>query len=103
VGFDIVRRPVRLHKLERLKEIMAACIILHNMIVEDERDLYLEADDFDYEQINESPSNHHHMSKQLNFWILYKITNVLEIEKFILNSSWILLSIYGKYRANKNF
>ena len=36
--FAIVRGPARFLKLEVLKNIMKACIILHNMIVEDERD-----------------------------------------------------------------
>ena len=36
--FAIVHGPAHLWKLEVLKNIMKACIILHNMIVEDERD-----------------------------------------------------------------
>ncbi|XP_023873079.2 uncharacterized protein LOC111985658 [Quercus suber] len=36
--FAIVRRPARFFHLETLQKIMKACIILHNMIVEDERD-----------------------------------------------------------------
>ena len=36
--FAIVRGPARFWKLEVLKNIMKACIILHNMIVKDERD-----------------------------------------------------------------
>jgi hypothetical protein len=39
--FAIVCGPARLYQPETLKEIMMACIILHNMIVEDEQDLYL--------------------------------------------------------------
>ncbi|CAL5402850.1 unnamed protein product [Camellia sinensis] len=35
--FSIVRGPARFWKVETLKVIMKACIILHNMIVEDER------------------------------------------------------------------
>jgi hypothetical protein len=52
--FAMVRQPARMFKLPELKEIMTACIILHNMIVEDERD---EQDmlDFDYEQLDENP------------------------------------------------
>ena len=33
---------------------MIACIILQNMIVEDERHTYLGANDFDYDQINDN-------------------------------------------------
>jgi hypothetical protein len=37
--FNIVRRPARLWKREDVVNIMEACVILHNMIVEDEKDL----------------------------------------------------------------
>lgn len=36
--FAIVRRPARLWKKNDMENVMNACIILHNMIVEDERD-----------------------------------------------------------------
>ena len=36
--FAIVRGPARFFHLETLQKIMKVCIILHNMIVEDERD-----------------------------------------------------------------
>ncbi|XP_042465938.1 uncharacterized protein LOC122048440 [Zingiber officinale] len=48
--FAIVRGPTRYFCQSVLKDIMMACIILHNMIVEDERDSYLRAHDFDYDQ-----------------------------------------------------
>lgn len=51
--FAIVRGPARLWKIEDLDYIMKACIILHNMIIEDERDAN-RAEDFDYEQVPES-------------------------------------------------
>ena len=38
--FAIVRGPARLLKEEEIGIIMRACVILHNMIVEDERDNY---------------------------------------------------------------
>ena len=38
--FAIVRGPARFWGKEDLGRIMRACIILHNMIVEDERDTY---------------------------------------------------------------
>ncbi|XP_062177144.1 uncharacterized protein LOC133882057 [Alnus glutinosa] len=52
--FAIVRQPARFFKIPELKQIMKACIILHNMIIEDEKD---EQDtlDFDYEQLNANP------------------------------------------------
>lgn len=37
--FDIVRRPARLWKREDVINIMQSCVILHNMIVEDEKEL----------------------------------------------------------------
>jgi hypothetical protein len=49
---------------------MIACIILHNMIVEDDRDLYQGVDDFDYEQINDTPFeplSHEHTAEALDF------------------------------------
>ena len=47
--FAIVRGLARFFHLETLQKIMKACIILHNMIVEDERDDN-EVVDLDYEQ-----------------------------------------------------
>jgi hypothetical protein len=52
--FAIVRGPARFFHLETIKDIMMACIILHNMIIENERDND-EAEDFEYEQLNEPP------------------------------------------------
>ena len=49
-----MRGPTRLCKLEVLKDIMKACIILHNMIVEDERNA--NELDFTYDTIEESPT-----------------------------------------------
>ncbi|XP_075645877.1 uncharacterized protein LOC142617071 [Castanea sativa] len=49
--FAIVRGPARFFYLETLQKIMKACIILHNMIVEDERDDN-EVVNLDYEQID---------------------------------------------------
>ena len=47
--FSIVHGPTRFFHLETLQKIMKACIILHNIIVEDERDDD-EMVDLDYEQ-----------------------------------------------------
>lgn len=59
--FAIIRNPTRQWHRETLADIMYACIILHNMIVEDERDTYQVRYDNDYnvpndyEQSSESP------------------------------------------------
>ncbi|XP_050246461.1 uncharacterized protein LOC126694312 [Quercus robur] len=50
--FAIVRGPARFFYQETLHDIMKVCIILHNMIIENELD-EAEAADFDYEQIDE--------------------------------------------------
>jgi hypothetical protein len=49
--FDIVRRPARLWHREDVVNIMQACVILHNMIVEDEKELVQIPID-----LNENPS-----------------------------------------------
>ena len=43
--FAIVRNPVKTLDREKIGKIMRACIILHNMIVEDERDGYSPIDE----------------------------------------------------------
>lgn len=50
--FAIIRQPTRFWTREFLGEVMYACIIMHNMIVEDERDSY--SGDFSYEAGNSS-------------------------------------------------
>ncbi|XP_047320429.1 uncharacterized protein LOC124924432 [Impatiens glandulifera] len=42
--FAIVRGPARFYDCATLKKIMLACIIMHNMIVEDERELHPQPD-----------------------------------------------------------
>ena len=48
--FAIIHQPTRFFYLETLRDIMKACIILHNMIIEDERDEPITERCFDYEQ-----------------------------------------------------
>ncbi|XP_040994339.1 uncharacterized protein LOC121240881 [Juglans microcarpa x Juglans regia] len=54
--FAIVHRPARFFRPEVLKDIMYACISLHNMIVEEEWHLYFEAKQFIYKQTKETPN-----------------------------------------------
>ena len=42
--FAIISGPTRLWCKDTIKEIMRACVIMHNMIVEDERDKYANND-----------------------------------------------------------
>ena len=51
--FAIVRGPARFFHSEVLQDIMKACVILHNMIIEDDRDVN-EAVELDYEQIDDN-------------------------------------------------
>ncbi|KAL0006319.1 hypothetical protein SO802_013880 [Lithocarpus litseifolius] len=53
--FAIVRGPARFFYSETLQDIMKACVILHNMIIEDKRDVN-EAVELDYEQIDDNPT-----------------------------------------------
>ena len=52
--FSIVRGPARFWDEATLNNITKACIILHNMIIEDERDPNGVQQDDDYEQVPES-------------------------------------------------
>uniref|UniRef100_A0A2N9HQ65 DDE Tnp4 domain-containing protein n=1 Tax=Fagus sylvatica TaxID=28930 RepID=A0A2N9HQ65_FAGSY len=52
--FSIVRGPVRFWDEATLNNIMKACIILHNMIIEDERDPNGVQQDDDYDQVPEN-------------------------------------------------
>ena len=54
--FKIIREPARLWDIDDLGIIMRSCIILHNMIVEDERDSYSQRWT-DFEQSEESGSS----------------------------------------------
>ncbi|XP_050275946.1 uncharacterized protein LOC126717949 [Quercus robur] len=68
--FAIVLGPARFFHLEKLKDIMMACIIWHNMIAEDERHTYLGANDFDYDQIDDSgpePMSHNPTCNLMQF------------------------------------
>ncbi|XP_065626931.1 uncharacterized protein LOC112038335 [Quercus suber] len=53
--FAIVRGPARFFHSETLQDIMKVCVILHNMIVKDERDVN-KAVELDYEQIDDNPT-----------------------------------------------
>ncbi|XP_047327607.1 uncharacterized protein LOC124931224 [Impatiens glandulifera] len=56
--FAIIRQPARMWNIDGLGKIMRACIILHNIIVEDERDSYSRNwENIDFEGSNNSGSS----------------------------------------------
>ena len=65
--FAIVRRPVRYWDEETLANIMKACIIIHNMIIEDEEAMNL---GFDHE-------------REVNFFILVSHGEIPELHNFL--------------------
>ena len=57
--FNIIREPARSWSLAHISNIMKTCIILHNMIVEDERDSYkrhVNIENYDTSSYSVSPS-----------------------------------------------
>ena len=59
--FAIVRGPARLWDEETLHNIMMACIIMHNMIVEDERDNY----DYNFDDKGQYVCNYEDMGERV--------------------------------------
>lgn len=58
--FAVIRSPAKYMELETIRHVMIACIILHNMIVEDERDTYgFHVRPEDYEQRDTTPFHYH--------------------------------------------
>ena len=83
--FAIVCGPARFFYHETLQDIMKACIILHNMIIEDERD-EAEVVDLDYEQIDEISCTPMSREPTNEFTEFIQVHQCIRDEKFILNS-----------------
>jgi len=82
--FAIIRNPSRMWQMNSLAEIMYACIILHNMIVEDERDSFRVRYDDNYESEYDQPSS---SSKLAGFGHgpIHGFSTLLEVEEDIRN------------------
>ena len=79
--FAIVRGATRFFYSETLQDIVKACVILHNMIVEDERDVN-EAAELDYEQIDDNPTiqlSREHTNEFMEFTETYQCIRDHEI------------------------
>nr|XP_023924897.1 uncharacterized protein LOC112036320 [Quercus suber] len=97
--FAIVYGLARFFHFETLQKIMKACIILHDMIVEDEWDDN-EVVDLDYEQIDgvDNPPLQVLREQSDGFLSYIERNDALETKKFIFNSNWTSLNIYGNYK-----
>uniref|UniRef100_A0A0D3ANE4 DDE Tnp4 domain-containing protein n=1 Tax=Brassica oleracea var. oleracea TaxID=109376 RepID=A0A0D3ANE4_BRAOL len=56
--FAIVKNPALFWDKVKIEKIMRACIILHNMIVEDKRDGYTQFDVSEFQQAEDNESSH---------------------------------------------
>jgi hypothetical protein len=63
--FAIVRGPARLWDEDTLHDIMMACIILHNMIVEDERDEYGGEQVYNFDDMGQYLCNYDDMGQRV--------------------------------------
>ncbi|RWR85273.1 putative nuclease HARBI1 [Cinnamomum micranthum f. kanehirae] len=91
--FSVVRRPARFWDRQTLQHIMKACIIMHNMIIEDERDQSLPPITM-HERVN-AVTFLCHVTTLRNFRISFKTTYVFVTREHILNSKPIWWSTNG--------
>uniref|UniRef100_A0A0D3A5K6 Myb-like domain-containing protein n=1 Tax=Brassica oleracea var. oleracea TaxID=109376 RepID=A0A0D3A5K6_BRAOL len=92
--FKIIREPARMWDIGDLAIIMRSCIILHNMIVEDERDTYAQHwTDFGPIMINRQVVLVHHNHFRLRCYPFLQIMCVLDlnyvIQRYITNCKQI--------------
>ncbi|KAK9993214.1 hypothetical protein SO802_022917 [Lithocarpus litseifolius] len=95
--FAIVRGLACLWRTKALDYIMKACIILHNMIIEDECDTN-RAEEFDYEKVPKSiPTtvSHKPIEEFSQFTAFIAAYEKIRDRETHLNSNWISLSTCG--------
>ena len=90
--YVIVRGPARYWDIETLKDIMLTCIVLHNMIVEDERGQNL---DNDYDTCDGIPSISISRERISTFMEFLQLHLELEIKVLIFNSKMTLWEKHG--------
>ena len=74
---------------------------LHNMIAKNVWHTYLGANDFDYDQIDDSQPKPVSHTPRVTLCSSLNIIIPLEIEELILNFKQISSSIYGNYKASR--
>ncbi|XP_010428435.1 PREDICTED: uncharacterized protein LOC104713084 isoform X1 [Camelina sativa] len=77
--FAIVRNPALVHDKAKIGKIMRACIILHNMIVEDERDGYTQFDAATFAQAESSRTSQVDLAYSTD--ISSNLTNIMIMNK----------------------
>ena len=78
--FAMVRGPSRFWDVGTMKYIMTACIILHNMIIEDERDIHMEQEHFDTDHIT-THTTCQSKKQKIQFLFIEHSTTTYEIQK----------------------
>jgi len=95
--FCILRRPARLYEQGDLENIMLACIMLHNMIIEDERDieqvpldLNEEASTYTVQEATISPGENPEMEDVLNRnFILHDRQAYKQLQSDLIEHIWL--------------
>ena len=82
--FAIIRKPSLAWDEERLSDIITSCIIMHNMIVEDERDTYTHYAD-GREFMGDRPKGQSEGTSGLNDDFEYHTDRIVDINRYLAN------------------
>jgi hypothetical protein len=102
--FRIIQNPCRLWGLSAMNTIMCACIILHNMILEDKKHIdeneFVEPDDTPLTMNNDIPQIHEIMDRYKQ--IMDKGTS-RNLQQDLVEHHWFLKGVgLGPYRCNNH-
>ena len=85
--FAIIKGPSRVWDMKTMGEILRSCIILHNMIVEDERDTYArysDASEYDQTENEDANSRWEYSNERIDEYEAYIRNRVrLRVDKYI--------------------
>uniref|UniRef100_A0A0D3DI46 DDE Tnp4 domain-containing protein n=1 Tax=Brassica oleracea var. oleracea TaxID=109376 RepID=A0A0D3DI46_BRAOL len=79
--FAIVKNPALFWGKVKIEKIMRACIILHNMIVEDERDGYTQFNVSEFQEVEDNESSHVDLLSSIN--MPSNISNMMDARRII--------------------